>query len=81
MGKELGEIFLKQKERFLNTRYKSSIMLILTNLWDNKKPFSHVLIFGIIQSILFLTISLFLCPIMDILTNPTEQNTEVFWLS
>ncbi len=65
-------MFLEQKERFLNTRYKFSNILILTYLWDNKKPFSYVLIFGIIQSILLLTIPLFLSPIMDILTNPSE---------
>jgi len=79
MVKEYGEKFLERRERFLNTNFKSSLRQILTYLWDYKKPFSFVLIFGIIQSILFLTFPLFLGPIMDILTNPSEQITNVLF--
>ena len=79
MGKELREKFLERRDRFLSTEYKSSLRQILTYLWDFKKPFSFVLIFGIIQSILFLTFPLFLSPILDILTNPSEQITDVFF--
>ncbi|MFX1274641.1 MAG: ABC transporter ATP-binding protein [Promethearchaeota archaeon] len=78
MEKEANDKFLERREHFLNTKYKSSLRQILTYLWDYKKSFSLILIFGIVQSILFLTLPLFLGPVMDILIDPSKLITDVF---
>ncbi len=78
MKSEYQDEFLKRRTKFLNTEYKSSLRQILSYLFEYKKLFSTVLIFGILQSILFLTVPLFLGPSMDILTNPANDISDVF---
>jgi len=82
-GFNYKQIFLKRRQRFLNKDYKSSLRQILSYLWIYKKLFIITLILGISQSILFLTLPLFLGPAMDIITNPTiplENIFPLFWL-
>jgi ATP-binding cassette subfamily B protein len=68
--------FLRRRKMFLNTEYKSSLRQILSYLWEYKKPFIIILIFGIVQSMLFLTVPLFLGPAIDILSSPTNAIFE-----
>ncbi len=82
-GFNYKQIFLKRRQRFLSKDYKSSLRQILSYLWIYKKLFIITLILGISQSILFLTLPLFLGPAMDIITNPTiplENIFPLFWL-
>lgn len=65
------EEFLSRRKNFLTKDYKSSLKQILSYLWIYKKLFILSLILGISQSILFLTLPLFLSPAMDIITTPT----------
>lgn len=82
-GFNFKQIFLRRRERFLSKDYKSSLRQILSYLWIYKKLFIITLILGISQSILFLTLPLFLGPAMDIITTPTiplENIFPLFWL-
>lgn len=82
-GFNYKQIFLKRRDRFLSKDYKSSLRQILSYLWIYKKLFIITLILGISQSILFLTLPLFLGPAMDIITNPAiplENIFPLFWL-
>ena len=78
MKNEYQNEFIQRRNKFLNTEYKSSLHQILSYLFEYKKLFITVLILGILQSILFLTVPLFLGPSMDILTNPANAISDVF---
>jgi ATP-binding cassette, subfamily B, multidrug efflux pump len=70
--------FCERRKKFLEHDYKTSLKQILAYLWEYKPLFILVLILGIIQSILFLTLPLFLGPALDILVNPQGDITEVY---
>jgi len=70
MGKKKESGFFIRRKRFLNFKFTSPLKQVLSYLWEYKTIFSIVLIFGIIQSILFLSFPLFLGPAMDVLVNP-----------
>jgi len=71
MGTNKRVDFLERRKRFLNQEYKTSVRQVLSYLWEYRKIFVIILIFGIFQSILFLTFPLFLGPAMDVLVNPS----------
>lgn len=62
--------FQERRKKFLSKNYKTSLRQVLSYLWEYRTKFIILVIFGIVQSILFLTVPLFLSPIMDILVNP-----------
>jgi len=70
--------FLNRRKKFLEHDYKTSLKQILSYLWEYKSLFILILILGIIQSILFLTLPLFLGPALDILVNPQGDITDVY---
>ncbi|MHA1724182.1 MAG: ABC transporter ATP-binding protein [Promethearchaeota archaeon] len=70
MKNEKRETFLKRRERNLSKNYKTPLRQILSYLWEYKKLFILILILGIVQSLLFLTVPLFLGPALDMLVNP-----------
>lgn len=70
--------FLERRKKFLEHDYKTSLKQILAYLWEYKPLFILILILGIIQSILFLTLPLFLGPALDILVNPQGDITDVY---
>lgn len=70
MRKELREDFLERRKKFLSNSYKTPLKQILSYLWEYKKLFNIILILGLFQSVLFLTVPLFLGPALDILVNP-----------
>lgn len=72
MKKEARANFFKRRERFLSRKYKSSLRLVLSYLWDYKYHFILIVLLGIIQSALFLSLPLFLGPSLDILVNPSN---------
>jgi len=72
MKKDARANFFKRRERFLSHKYKSSLRLVLSYLWDYKYYFIFIVILGIIQSALFLSLPLFLGPTLDILVNPSN---------
>ena len=76
MNSEYRNEFLRRRTKFLNSEYKSSLRQILSYLFEYKKTFITVLMFGIVQSILFLTVPLFLGPAMDILTDPLRAISD-----
>ncbi|MFO8017041.1 MAG: ABC transporter ATP-binding protein [Promethearchaeia archaeon] len=78
MSLEYREKFLKRREKFLHKEYRSSLKQILSYIWDYRKLFTFIIVFGIVQSILFLTLPLFLSPALDILVNPNRNINEVF---
>ena len=78
MESEYRSEFLRRRKKHLNIEYKSSLRQILSYLFEYKKLFIVVLIFGIVQSILFLTVPLFLGPAMDILTDIENAIADVF---
>ena len=71
MGKKKNATFSERRERFLSFQYKTPLRQILSYLWEYRKIFIIVLIFGIVQSVLFLTFPLFLGPAVDVLVNPS----------
>jgi len=71
MGKKKRITFSERRDRFLRFHFKTPLRQVLSYLWDYKKVFIIVLIFGILQSILFLTFPLFLGPAVDVLVNPS----------
>ncbi len=73
MEKDYKPEFLERRNRFLTQEYKTPLRQILSYLWEYKKPFTILVIFGIIQSMLFLTVPLFLAPILDILVDPGQD--------
>ena len=64
------EEFKQRRKNFLTKSFKSSLREILSYLLKYKKLFITSLILGIAQSLLFLSLPLFLGPIVDIITNP-----------
>ncbi|MHA1436355.1 MAG: ABC transporter ATP-binding protein [Promethearchaeota archaeon] len=78
MDEEYKKSFLKRREKFLKKEYRSSLRQIHSYLFEYKKLFTFILILGIVQSILFLTIPLFLGPAMDILVDPSVPISNVF---
>ncbi|TFF93185.1 MAG: ABC transporter ATP-binding protein, partial [Promethearchaeota archaeon] len=83
MKKEKRKTFLQRRERFQTREYKSSLRQILSYLWEYRTLFIILVIFGIIQSLLFLMLPLLLGPIMDILVDPSRPITEalnIFWI-
>lgn len=75
---EYREGFKKRRKLFLNKKFKTSLTQVLSYIWEYKRLFIFIIIFGILQSVLFLTIPLFLGPIMDILVNPNRAISDVF---
>ncbi len=71
MGIKKSTTFFERREKFLTYQFKTPLRQILSYLWEYKTIFSIVLVFGVIQSILFLTFPLFLGPAMDVLVNPS----------
>lgn len=67
------EEFVQRRKNFLTKEYKSSFRQILSYLLRYRKLFTTSLILGIIQSLLFLTLPLFLGPVVDIITNPAAD--------
>ncbi|MHA1489483.1 MAG: ABC transporter ATP-binding protein [Promethearchaeota archaeon] len=61
---------MERRKRFLSQEYKTPLRQVLSYLWEYKNLFTIIVIFGIVQSILFLTVPLFLGPALDILINP-----------
>jgi len=78
MGNNKRINFLERRERFLNQEYKTPVKQVLSYLWEYRKIFAIILIFGFFQSILFLTFPLFLGPALDILVNPSIPIEKVF---
>jgi ABC-type multidrug transport system fused ATPase/permease subunit len=78
MKKDARVNFFRRRERFLTQNYKSSLQLILSYLWEYKYHFIFIVILGIIQSVLFLSLPLFLGPTLDILVNPANLIEQVF---
>ena len=78
MGKNKQNDFLERRKRFLQKEYGTPVKQILSYLWEYKKTFTVILIFGILQSILFLTFPLFLGPAMDVLVNPIIPIGNIF---
>ena len=78
MGKKKKVTFSERRDKFLNFQYNSPLRQILSYLWDYKRVFIIVLIFGIIQSVLFLTFPLFLGPAVDVLVNPSIPLDTIF---
>ncbi|MBD3211771.1 MAG: ATP-binding cassette domain-containing protein [Candidatus Lokiarchaeota archaeon] len=78
MKKDARVNFFRRRERFLTQNYRSSLRLILSYLWEYKYHFIFIVILGIIQSVLFLSLPLFLGPTLDILVNPANLIEQVF---
>ena len=78
MSLDYREEFLNRRKKFLDKKYSSSLKQILSYLWEYKKLFISIIIFGIVQSILFLTLPLFLSPALDILVDPNKNISAVF---
>ncbi|TXT57977.1 MAG: putative multidrug export ATP-binding/permease protein [Promethearchaeota archaeon] len=70
--------FVTRRKKFLAQSYESSLKQILSYLWEYKWRFSFIVVLGIVQSFLFLTLPLFLGPALDILVNPEADLTEVY---
>jgi ABC-type multidrug transport system fused ATPase/permease subunit len=66
------EEFLNRRNKFLTKEYKSSLRQILSYLLKYKKLFATSLVLGIAQSMFFLTLPLFLGPVVDIIVDPTK---------
>ena len=77
MAQEEKTDFFRRRKRFLTKEYKTSLRQILSYLWEFRPLFIIIVIFGIIQSILFLTLPLLLSPIMDILVDPSKPIFDV----
>ena len=67
MGNKKPVDFFERRKKFLQKEYGTPVKQILSYLWEYKKTFAVILIFGILQSILFLTFPLFLGPAIDYL--------------
>ena len=78
MSLDYREEFLNRRKKFLDKKYSSSLKQILSYIWEYKKLFISIIIFGIVQSILFLTLPLFLSPALDILVDPNKNISAVF---
>jgi len=78
MGKSKRFDFFERRKRFLYQEYKTPVRQILSYLWEYRKLFTMILIFGVLQSILFLTFPLFLGPAMDVLVNPSIPLENLF---
>ncbi len=78
MEQEKMSDFFSRRNKFLNQEYKTPLKQVISYLWAYKKLFIFILIFGILQSILFLTVPLFLGPALDILVNPNLPIEDVF---
>ena len=78
MGNKKKNTFSERREHFLRSKFKTPLRQILFYLWEYKRIFSIVLIFGILQSILFLTFPLFLGPAVDVLVNPSIPLENIF---
>ena len=70
--------FFQTRERLLSKQYKTPIRLILSYLREYKLLFILSLILGLIQSVLFLSLPIFLGLILDFLVNPAELITKTF---
>ncbi|MEJ2279948.1 MAG: ABC transporter ATP-binding protein [Candidatus Lokiarchaeota archaeon] len=70
MKEDFRSRFAKRRESFLAGEFKTPFKQILSYLWDYKRIFIVMTILGLIQSALFLSMPLFLAPILDILVNP-----------
>jgi len=70
MKEDFRHRFLKRRESFLKGHYETPLRQILSYLWEYKTIFILMTILGLIQSALFLTMPIFLSPILDILINP-----------
>ncbi len=78
MGKNKRVDFLERRKKFINQEFKTPVKQVLSYLWEYRKTFVIILIFGFFQSILFLTFPLFLGPAMDILVNPSIPIENIF---
>lgn len=78
MSLDYRKEFFKRRKKFLNKEYSSSLKQLLSYLWEYRKLFIFIIIFGIVQSLLFLTLPLFLSPVLDILVNPDKNISAVF---
>lgn len=78
MGKNKRVDFLERRKKFINQEFKTPVRQVLSYLWEYRKTFVIILIFGFFQSILFLTFPLFLGPAMDILVNPSIPIENIF---
>lgn len=70
--------FFQTRKRLLSKQYKTPIRLILSYLGEYKFLFFLSLFLGLVQSVLFLSLPIFLGVILDVLVNPTELITKTF---